>query len=169
MARIEVRMPSNSTERATPASGPQKRLIAVAMMTVGDELMSISSSAKNVMTRVLITLSPEMDVTDAIHELVRNDISGAPVVDTRGNLVGILTERDCLDAFVKASYHSELGGPVAEFMSRDVRSVDAEASVMEIAHLFVEFKYRRYPVLKGNQLIGLISRRDILRGLLDLS
>ena len=101
MARIEGRLPNNSTERATPAAGPQKRLIAVAMMTVRDELMSISSSAKNVMTRVLITLSPEMDVTDAIHELVRNDISGAPVVDAEGNLVGILTERDCLDAFVK--------------------------------------------------------------------
>jgi CBS domain-containing protein len=110
-----------------------------------------------------------MDITDAMHELVRNNTSGAPVVDEEGNLVGILTERDCLDAFVKASYHAEPGGPVSGFMSRDVRSVDAETSIMDLARLFVEFKYRRYPVLQGNQIVGVISRRDVLRLLLDLS
>lgn len=128
-----------------------------------------SLNAERFMTKEVVTFSPEMDVTDAIFELARHEISGAPVVDDQGRLVGMLTERDCLDPFLKASYHEEPGGPVSEYMSKDVQCIDADTDVLEIARLFVTTKYRRFPVIRGNRVIGLVSRRDALKALLKLS
>lgn len=125
--------------------------------------------AAQFMTEEVITFSPGMDIMDAIFELTTRGISGAPVIDEQGLLVGILTERDCLDPFIKASYYEQPGGPVSEFMSREVRTIDAETDLLEVARLFAETKFRRFPVTKGSQVVGLISRRDTLRALLDFS
>ena len=131
--------------------------------------MSTSFSAKNFMISTLVTFSPHMDVTDAIHELVKEGVSGAPVVDEKGSLVGILTERDCLDAFLKASYYSEPAGPVSEFMSRDVKTVDADESIIQVAQRLAQTKYRRYPVLQSDRLVGMLGRREVLRAMLEVS
>ena len=117
----------------------------------------------------VMTLSPDMSVLDAIHLLVEKQISGAPVVDGQGNLVGILTERDCIAEVLGARYHGQSAGLVQEFMSRDVESVEADTSLVDIAKNFVDSKYRRYPVMDNNRLVGIISRRDILRAVLELS
>jgi CBS domain-containing protein len=129
-----------------------------------------SITVKDVMTRKVVTLAPEMDVMDAMQVLARNRISGAPVVDTRGRVVGMLTERDCLRTVVVASYHGDLScGAVAEYMSKDVTSVEADTSLLDIAESFINTKYRRYPVMHENRLIGFISRQDVLRAMLKLA
>lgn len=125
--------------------------------------------ARDFMTAHLVTFSPDMDLLDAIHALVEKRISGAPVVDEQGNLIGILTERDCLERVLVATYHGEAAGPVKEVMSRDVKSVSADTSLMDIAKTFVGTKYRRYPVMDDNRLVGILSRRDMLRAVLELS
>ncbi len=126
-------------------------------------------SARDFMSDHLVTFLPDMRVLDAIHLLVEKQISGAPVVDARGNLVGILTERDCIAEVLGARYHGQSAGLVKEFMSRDVESVETDTSLVDIAKNFVDSKYRRYPVMDNNRLVGIISRRDILRAVLDLS
>ena len=125
--------------------------------------------ARDFMTPHLVTLRPDMELMDAIKLLLEKQISGAPVVDAQGNLVGILTERDCLAQVIVASYHGEAAGRVTEVMGHDVQTVDADASLMDIAQSFVKAKYRRYPVMDGNRLVGIISRRDVLRAALELS
>ncbi len=125
--------------------------------------------ARDFMMPQLVTLTTDMELLDAIQLFVEKQISGAPVLDAQGNLVGILTERDCLAQTVVATYHGEAGGRVAEVMSADVRTVDADASLMDIAESFVNSKYRRYPVLENNRLVGIISRRDVLRAVLKLA
>ncbi len=125
--------------------------------------------ARDFMMPQLVTLTTDMELLDAIQLLVEKQVSGAPVLDAQGNLVGILTERDCLAQTVVATYHGEAGGRVAEVMSADVRTVDADASLMDIAESFVNSKYRRYPVLEDNRLVGIISRRDVLRAVLQLA
>lgn len=126
--------------------------------------------AKDFMTTEIVTLAPEMDVLDAMRVLAVNRISGAPVLDTQGNLVGMLTERDCLRTVVVASYHGERShGPVQEFMSREVQSVDADTSLLDLADLFVSKPYRSYPVLRDNRLLGVISRQDVIRAILELA
>lgn len=132
--------------------------------------MSVKSVlVKDFMSGKLVSFTPDMDVLDAMHELVKNRIAGAPVVDHHGHLVGMLSEFDCLRTILMASYHGERGGPVADFMTTDVKTVDAGMSIVDLAELFLESGYRRYPVLKDNRLIGQISRRDVLRALIENS
>lgn len=122
-------------------------------------------SVKDYMAANLVTFSPDMDVLDAIHLLLENGISGAPVVDKRGNVIGILSEVDCMKVALSASYHEEWGGKVSEFMSRQVKTIDAEANLVEAAELFMKEPHRRFPVMDDNRLVGQISRRDVLRAL----
>lgn len=124
-----------------------------------------SIKVKDYMSGSLITFSPDTDVRDAIHELVKHRIAGAPVVDSHGTLVGMLSEFDCLNVILKAAYHERPGGPVSELMTTEVDTVEAGMSIIDLAELFIASGYRRYPVMKDNMLVGQISRRDVLRAL----
>lgn len=128
-----------------------------------------SLKVKDYMSGKLVTFTPETDVLDAIHELVHHRIAGAPVVDSHGTLVGMLSEFDCLNVVLKAGYHGEPGGPVADLMTTDVKTVEADMSIIELTQLFMESGFRRYPVMKDNMLVGQISRKDVLRALEKLS
>lgn len=127
-----------------------------------------SVSAKDYMSANLVTFTPDMDVLNAMQMLVELRISGAPVIDETGNVVGILSQKDCLKVALNASYYGEWAGRVAEFMSRNVKAVDAETSILEVAEMFMQDAYRRYPVMEENRLIGQISRHDVLRALIAL-
>ncbi len=122
-------------------------------------------TAKQAMSRGLRTLPPEMDVLEALRILVEERLSGAPVVDQIGNLVGILTERDCMRIALGAGYHSEDGGRVAHFMTAAVVTVDADTPITEVAERFVNSRFRRLPVMEQGRLIGIVSRRDVLKQL----
>ena len=128
--------------------------------------MTIQSCVvKDYMARTLVTVKPETDVLDAIHELITHRIAGLPVVDDEGNLVGMLSELDCMKVALNAGYHGNWGGPVRDFMSDGVKTVDAEMSIIDLAQLFITSRYRRFPVMMRNRLVGQISRRDVLRAL----
>lgn len=124
-----------------------------------------SISVKDYMAESLLTFTPEMDVMTAIHQLSEKGYSGAPVLDNLGNIVGILSEHDCLKVAIHASYHGVMGGRVADFMSRNPVTVDAELSILEVAKMFLDRPFRRYPVVEDNRLVGLISRTDVLRAI----
>jgi CBS domain-containing protein len=128
-------------------------------------MISKSVLVKDYMAKSLVTFKPETDVLDAVHELVKHRIAGAPVVDASGNLIGMLSELDCMKVALNAGYHGDWGGPVSDFMSEGVKTVDGEMSIVDLAQQFVESKYRRFPVVQNNRLIGQISRRDVLRAL----
>jgi CBS domain-containing protein len=131
--------------------------------------MMHSATVGQYMSTAIVTLSTDMDILQAARLLVSNSISGAPVVDPEGRLVGMLTEADCLKTTMQAGYYGEPGGQVVEYMSRDVKSVAAETSIVDIAEYFLNIRYRRFPVVRDGRLIGIISRRDTLRALLDLA
>jgi len=132
--------------------------------------MSIrTAQVKDYMSAQLVKFTPGMDVLDAMHSLVQHRIAGAPVVDDHGHLVGMLSEFDCLKVVLTAGYHGDPGGPVADLMVPDVKTVDAGMSIVDMAELFLESGIRRYPVLKDNRLVGQISRRDVLRALVELT
>lgn len=128
-----------------------------------------SCLVKDYMARTLTTFRPETDVLDAVHNLVTQRIAGAPVVDSEGNLIGMLSELDCMKVALNAGYHGHWGGPVADFMSTDVQTVDARMSIVDLAQVFVESGFRRFPVMDGNRLVGQVSRRDVLRALGEIS
>jgi predicted transcriptional regulator len=123
-------------------------------------------TVRDYMTANLITFTPDMDIQEAINQLVAKKLSGATVVDEHGNLVGNLSERDCMKVALDAAYHEEMGGKVKEFMATDVKTVHADMSVVELAELFYQTPLRRYAVFDDeNRLIGQITRRDVLRAL----
>ncbi len=127
--------------------------------------MSKSVTVRDYMSANLVSLTPDMEILRAVYTLVKHGISGAPVVDDHGNLVGMLSERDCMKVALSAGYHGEYAGRVSEFMSSGVKTVDADASILEIAEMFLRAPFRRYPVMEDNRLVGQISRRDVLRAL----
>jgi CBS domain-containing protein len=120
------------------------------------------------MSTDLVTFAPDTDIHRAIGMLLENRISGGPVIDERGRLVGILSKKDCLRVAFSASYHKEPGGSVSDYMSRDVKTVEADADIIEVAEMFVKAAYRRFPVMKNGQLVGQLSRHDILKAIRDL-
>lgn len=126
-------------------------------------------TARDYMTRSVVTLTPEMNLLDAVEVLLDRRISGAPVVDSTGNLVGILSEQDCLRAALGATYYGDLGGLVSDHMQRMVATVGDDTPIFDVARRFIDGYFRRYPVVRGHRLVGQISRRDVLRALHDLS
>lgn len=125
--------------------------------------------ARDFMTQKPVTFAPNMDLLEAANMLLERRASGAPVVDAHGNLVGVLTERDYLKAVLSATYHRDTGGSVDDHMTRDVQTVDVEESLMDVAMRFVEAKYRSYPVMDGNRLVGIVSRRDVIKAVFELA
>ena len=128
-----------------------------------------SCLVRDYMAGQVVSFKPDTDVMDAIHELVERRIAGAPVVDDKGDLVGMLSELDCMKVALNAGYYGDWGGPVADFMSTTVESVDAEMNIVDLAQKFMDSGYRRFPVLMNNRLVGQISRRDALWALSKLA
>ena len=127
--------------------------------------MPRSMLVKDHMVTQVVTLHPDMEILRATHVLIGSDISGAPVLDQHGRLVGMLTERDCLKVVLHAGYHGEPGGLVRDYMTREPVSVNPDDTILEMAERFIKESYRRYPVLDGGRLVGLISRRDVMRAM----
>jgi len=128
-----------------------------------------SCVVKDYMARTVVTFKPDTPVLDAVHTLVKNRIAGAPVVDDEGNLIGMLSELDCMKVALQAGYYGDYGGPVRDYMSEGVRTVNIEMSIVDLAQVFIDEGYRRFPVTDNNRLVGQISRRDVLRALELLS
>jgi CBS domain-containing protein len=121
---------------------------------------------RDIMVTKPVVFTSDTDLLDAVSTLVDRRITGAPVVDARGNLIGLLTERDFLRAALVAGYHGERGGCVGDYMSRDVEAVNADDSLLDLATRFVETKRRRYPVIEDNRVVGVVVRRDVLRAVI---
>ncbi len=127
--------------------------------------MTRSMLVKDYMSKNVVTLTPGMDLLHAAHVLISNNIAGAPVLDEHSKLVGILTERDCMRVAIQAGYHGTPGGIVRDHMSVKPQSVDPEESILKLAQLFLDNRFHRYPVLENGHLIGVISRRDVMRAM----
>lgn len=120
-----------------------------------------------IMTTDLITLAPQMNIHEATRILVDNRISGAPVVDGEGKLVGVLSKKDCLRIAFTSHYHDDWGGPVSHYMTSPVQTLDAELDEISAAQMFLDSPFRRFPVMRGTTLVGQVSRADILKALYE--
>lgn len=129
--------------------------------------MSALSFVSDHMTRDLMTLSPEQEINNAVHVLLKHGVSGAPVVDGDAKVVGLLTEKDCLRAALEASYYRDWGKTVSAYMARDVITIEAGIDILTACQVFLDGPYRRFPVIEEGRLVGLISRTDVLRALAD--
>ena len=130
-----------------------------------------SVKVRDYMTTNLVVFHPDTELFKAIDHLLRHSISGAPVVDARGKLVGLLSEVDCLKGILSGSYYDyeSLGGEVSEYMTTEVDVVDADQDILAISERFIKERRRRFPVVEDGKLVGQISRKDVLRAVKDFS
>ena len=131
--------------------------------------MSEENTVRMFMSTHVVTLHPDMDVLEAVQILTDRGIPGAPVIDDLGNLVGLLAEKDCLEAVLKATYYEEWGGRVAEYMQTNVHTIEAGMSIIDAARLFAETSLRGFPVMDNQRIVGQLNRSDMLKALIRLS
>jgi len=130
--------------------------------------MMATKTALDFMAGQLVTVGPDTDIHEAIKLLIRERISGAPVVDGTGRLVGFLSEKDCFKVAFCCCYYQDRGGRVSDYMTRSVVTVNAGTDIVAVAEMFLKGPYRRFPVVSGERVIGVISRRETLKALLEL-
>lgn len=127
----------------------------------GDKLARLS----DVMKTDLVTMAPDMEIVRAVATLLETGVSGAPVLDAEGGLVGVLSKRDCLKAALSASYYKQWGGSVADYMSSEPQTLDADLDLVSACEIMIASPFRRFPVTRHGRLVGQVSRTDILRAL----
>jgi CBS domain-containing protein len=125
----------------------------------------MTTSIEQHMATDLVSLSPGDDILHAMRVLLDNNFSGAPVLDEAGKLIGILSMKDCMEIVYNTAYHQDWGGKVEQYMSHEVEHIEADTSILAAAEKFLNSSFRRFPVLRNGQLVGQISRHDILRAL----
>lgn len=111
-------------------------------------------------------LHADISIRDALQVLIDAGITGAPVIDADGQLVGMLSEYECLKLFTVGGADGEIptGGKVAEYMGPVTQSVTPDMDVYYVAGLFLgEPATRRFPVVEGSRLVGVVTRKDVLR------
>lgn len=129
-------------------------------------------TAQEIMVTALVTLRPETPLADAISLLLTRRISGAPVVDEKGMLAGMLSEVDCLRVLSSDGFYSgdEQGvALVRDFMTEMAVTIAPDTDLYGIAHYFLTKGVRRLPVVEAGRLVGQVSRRDVLRSIQQLS
>jgi CBS domain-containing protein len=138
---------------------------------------------EQIMTRDVIAVAPDAPIKDAAHLLVENGISGLPVVDASGTVVGILSEGDLIvrqkprerlpwwrlffaeGEELARQYQKSMGTTVAEVMTRSVICVTPDLPIESAAALLDEHRIRRLPVVAAGKLVGIVSRGDLVRAL----
>ncbi|WP_370089346.1 CBS domain-containing protein [Ekhidna sp.] len=121
------------------------------------------------MARKLITFNPKQPMHEVVDALMKHKISGGPVVNDQGELVGVISEGDCLKEVVKGKYDNMpiFTGLVEEHMAKNVITVDPNLNIFEAAKMFLEKRLRRFPVVHEGKLIGQISQKDVMKAVLN--
>ncbi len=123
------------------------------------------------MTRKLVTFSPEQSILEVMESFAKHHISGGPVMDDNGFLVGIISEADCMKQISESRYFNQpiLDKSVERFMTKNVETIPHDMSIFDAAGIFDRHNRRRLPVMKEGLLVGQISRKDIVIAALKLS
>lgn len=130
-----------------------------------DDSKRQAMAVSDYMSTRLITFSPDQHMHDVIEVLLKNKVSGGPVVDEEGKLVGVVSEGDCMKEVVRGKYNNmpNLSGNVSDHMTSDVISISPETNIFDAARMFLEKRIRRFPVVSRGKLVGQISQKDIMR------
>ncbi|MFV9483335.1 CBS domain-containing protein [Christiangramia sp. ASW11-125] len=125
---------------------------------------------RDYMTEKLITFRKNENIMDVVEKLIKHGISGGCVVNDRNELLGIISEGDCMKQISDSRYYNMpmTDLTVGKRMISNVETIDGNMNVLDAAKIFIEKKFRRFPIVENNQLIGQISQRDVLKAALRL-
>lgn len=125
---------------------------------------------RDVMSTSLILFRPKQTIHDVMKSFIKYRISGGPVVDKHGELMGVISEADCMKEISESRYFNMpiLDKKVYHFMTKDVETIEASTSIFDAASLFSKTNRRRFPVIDKKRLVGQVSRKDIVIAALNL-
>lgn len=131
---------------------------------------STSLKVKDYMTTELITFKANQSIQEVVESLIKNKISGGPVVNDKQELVGIISEGDCLKQLSESRYYNMPldHDNVEKRMATNVETIDGNMDVFDAANKFLQSKRRRFPIVENGKLVGQISQKDILKAALQL-
>ncbi|MBU2947977.1 CBS domain-containing protein [Zobellia uliginosa] len=123
------------------------------------------------MTKKLVTFTPEQSILEVMEQFTKYNISGGPVMDDNGFLVGIISEADCMKQISESRYFNQpiLDKSVEKFMTKEVETIPHDISIFDAAGIFDKHNRRRLPVMRDGILVGQISRKDIVIAALKLT
>ncbi|MCH7726362.1 MAG: CBS domain-containing protein [Planctomycetes bacterium] len=120
---------------------------------------------QRIMTKDFIAVGPDTSIDEAVSLLLDHKISGLPVIDDEGQLVGVISEVDIIDLVYSADIDTST---VRDNMTLDTRSLEEDASLDDAADLFCTHNIRRIPIVRDGRLVGIVSRRDLIRFVRDI-
>ena len=122
------------------------------------------------MTRQLVVFDPKQSIYEVMKAFIKYRISGGPVVNKEGNLVGVISEADCMKQISDSRYFNMpiLDKTVDHFMTTPVDTIESNLSVFDAASKFSKSSRRRYPVMEHGRLVGQVSRKDIVVAAINL-
>ena len=122
------------------------------------------------MTRKLITFRSDERMERVVDTLLKHKISGAPVVNDKHELIGIISEGDCIKHISESRYYNMPmdNNTVEKHMVRNVETIDGNMNIFDAATKFIQAKRRRFPIVENGKLVGQISQKDILKAALKL-
>jgi len=125
---------------------------------------------RDIMCQNLIVFHPQQSIHEVMQKFVKYRISGGPVVNEAGKLMGVISEADCMKEISDSRYFNMpiLDKSVQNFMTKTVDTIDESKSIFEAASLFHKSSRRRYPVLEKGKLVGQLSRKDVVLAALNL-
>lgn len=118
------------------------------------------------MSTQVVAFKPEESIISALRKLVKQGHSGGPVLDNEGNVIGIISEIDCLKEALMDGYYQQVGDRVADHMTSELDFVKQDDDIIKCADYFYKGR-RRLPVLENNKLVGIITRKDFARALIN--
>jgi CBS domain-containing protein len=121
------------------------------------------SNVACVMTTDVVSVAPNALIENAIDVMIEHAISGLPVIDDQGKLVGLISEYDALNLLLEPPSEVGLVAPVVSFMTRDVVTIPLDTPLDTAAHMMQAAGLRRLPVVDGDRVVGIVSRRDLMR------
>ena len=130
----------------------------------------VAIKVSDYMSTKLITFKSEDKIETVIDTLIKYRISGGPVVNSKNELIGVISEGDCIKQISESRYHNlpMTNNTVEKCMVKNVETIDGNMNIFDAANKFLESKRRRFPILQDGKLVGQISQKDILKAALAL-
>lgn len=122
------------------------------------------------MTTNLITFQEHQSIENVMQILVNNRISGGPVVNDKNELIGIISETDCIKQISESRYYNMpmLGQTIEKYVSKNIDTIDGNMNIFDAATKFINTKRRRFPIVNDGKLVGQISQSDVLKAAMTL-
>ena len=133
-------------------------------------MSNIPIKVSDYMTTNLITFRPDQSIEQVIDALIKYKISGGPVVNKKNELIGVISEGDCIKQISESRYYNMpmTNDTVDKHMVKNVETIDGNMNIFDAANKFLAAKRRRFPIIKDGKLVGQISQKDILKAALAL-